>query len=102
MPGPLVVTWSSRPNGPAVVYEYITNTNDSSPALRITAAVGDCDFRVIAADSIPRFCAKSQQANLPPLSSFILPSYFPPFSRQHQRLRYNCVYVSKPLRRLPC
>ena len=26
MPGPAVVTWSSKPKGPAVVYEYITNT----------------------------------------------------------------------------
>src|SRR6202521_6430078 len=39
MPGPEVVTWSSSPNGPAVVYEYITNTNESNPALLTAAAV---------------------------------------------------------------
>src|SRR5439155_22008983 len=31
MPGPEVRTMSSRPNGPAVVYEYITNTKEKRP-----------------------------------------------------------------------
>src|SRR5271165_470007 len=39
MPGPEVVTWSSRPNGPAVVYEYITNTKENRPALAATDRV---------------------------------------------------------------
>src|SRR6267142_3642052 len=32
MPGPEVATCSSRPNGPPVVYEYMTNTNEKMPA----------------------------------------------------------------------
>jgi len=39
-PGPEVVTWSSRPNGPAVVYEYITKTKENSPAFAATERMG--------------------------------------------------------------
>src|ERR1700690_37111 len=39
IPGPEFVTWLSSPNGPAVVYEYITNTNESNPALLTAAEV---------------------------------------------------------------
>jgi hypothetical protein len=39
-PGPDVVTMSSRPNGPAVVYEYITKTNETRPAF-VTAFRND-------------------------------------------------------------
>ena len=38
-PGPLVVTMSSKPNGPPVAYAYITKTNGNRLALRSAVRV---------------------------------------------------------------
>src|SRR4029077_20253669 len=47
MPGPELLTCSSRPKGPPVVYEYITKTKERRVALRTTGD-GWLGFVVIA------------------------------------------------------
>src|SRR5215470_204465 len=82
MPGPEVVTCSSRPKGPPVVYENMTNTNEKMPAFFAT----DFSVRLSASATgkkklqwrdATRFCPRAQhrsKANLKFSRVFLRPA----------------------------